>query len=78
MLLNHRDQAGRFEPMEKGENAAAFHRVKSIDWSRYPYTAIVVPGAGSDRAGIRLSPSGKLRDEIAATRYRDGKAPFAL
>jgi hypothetical protein len=78
MFLNHRDEAGRFEPMEKGENAAAFRRVKSIDWSSYPYTAIVVPGAGGDRAGIRLSPSGKLRDDIAAKRYRDGKAPFVI
>jgi hypothetical protein len=78
MFLNHRDEAARFEPMEKGENAAAFHRVQSIDWSRYPYTAIVVPGAGGDRPGIRLSPSGKLRDEIAARRYRDGKAPFLI
>jgi hypothetical protein len=78
MVLNHRDEAGRFEPMEKGENAAAFRRVKSIDWSRYPYTAIVVPGAGGDRPGVRLSPSGKLRDEIAAKRYRAGKAPFLI
>jgi hypothetical protein len=78
MVLNHRDEAARFEPMEKGENAAAFRRVPSIDWSKYPYTAIVVPGAGGDRPGIRLSPSGKLRDEIAAKRYRDGKAPFLI
>jgi hypothetical protein len=78
MFLNHRDEAARFEPLEKGENAAAFRRVKSADWSRYPYTAIVVPGAGNDRPGIRLSPSGKLRDEIAAKRYRDGRAPFLI
>jgi hypothetical protein len=78
MFLNHRDEAGRFEPMEKSENAAAFRRVQSIDWSRYPYTAIVVPGAGGDRPGIRLSAYGKLRDEIAAKRYRDGKAPFVI
>jgi hypothetical protein len=78
MLLNHRDEAGRFEPMEAGENAAAFRRAKSVAWSRYPYTAIVVPGAGGDRPGIRLSPMGKLRDEIAAHRYREGKAPFVL
>jgi hypothetical protein len=78
MFLNHRDEAARFEPLEKGENGAAFRRVESIDWSRYPYTAIVVPGAGNDRPGVRLSPSGKLRDEIAAKRYRDGRAPFLI
>ena len=78
MTLNNRDEAGRFEPMETGENAAALRRVKSIDWSRYPYTVIVVPGAGNDRPAVHLSPSGKLRDEIAARRFRDGKAPFIL
>ena len=78
MILNNRDEAGRFEPMEKGENAAALRRAKSIQWNRYPYTAIVVPGAGNDRPGVRLSASGKLRDEIAARRFRDGKAPFIL
>jgi DUF218 domain len=78
MLLNQRDEAGRYEPMETGENAAAFARIKSIEWNRYPYSVIVVPGAGGDRPGIRLSPGGKLRDEIAAKRFREGKAPFLL
>lgn len=78
MFLNHRDEAGRFEPMEMGENAAAFRRVKSIEWSKYPYSVIVVPGAGNDRPGIRLSAGGKLRDEIAVKRFRENKAPFLL
>ena len=78
MMVNRRDEAGRFEPMEMGENAAAFRRAKSVDWSRYPYTAIVVPGSGNDRPGVRLSPNGTLRDEIAAKRFREGKAPFIL
>jgi hypothetical protein len=78
MMVNRRDEAGRFEPMETGENAAAFHRAKSVEWSRYPYTAIVVPGSGNDRPGVRLSPNGTLRDEIAAKRFREGKAPFIL
>ncbi|HLX46287.1 MAG TPA: YdcF family protein [Bryobacteraceae bacterium] len=78
MDLNHRDEAGRFEPMEKGENAAAFRKIKSTDWKRYPYTVIVVPGAGNDRPGVRLSPYGKLRVELAVNRYRAGKAPFIL
>ncbi len=78
MLMNHRDEAGRFEPIETGENAAAFRRVKSVDWNRYPYTAIVVPGSGNDRPAVRLSPFGELRDELAAKRYRDGKAPFVI
>jgi hypothetical protein len=78
MDLNHRDEAGRFEPMEKGENAAAFRKIKSTDWKQYPYSVIVVPGAGNDRPDVRLSPFGKLRDELAAKRYREGKAPVIL
>ena len=78
MWLNHRDEAGRFEPMEAGENALAFRRIKSVDWAKYPYSVIVVPGAGNDLPGFQLSPEGKLRDEIAAKRFREGKAPFLL
>jgi hypothetical protein len=78
MLLNHRDEAGRFEPMDLGENAAAYKAAKSMRWADFPYSVIVVPGAGSDRPGVRLSAAGKLRDEIAAKRWRDRKAPFIL
>jgi len=78
MLLNHRDEAGRYEPMELGENAAAYQRVKTVQWANYPYSAIVVPGGGNDWPGVRLSPAGRLRDELAAKRFRDGKAPFII
>jgi hypothetical protein len=78
MLFNQRDEAGRLEPMESGENAAAWKRMKSVDWGRYPYSVIVVPGAGNDLTGVALSPGGKLRDDIAAKRFHDGKAPFVL
>jgi hypothetical protein len=78
MMFNHRDEAGRFEPMERGQNAAAFRHVQSIQWDKYPYTVIVVPGSGNDRPGVSFSPNGMLRDEVAAKRYRDGKAPLIL
>jgi hypothetical protein len=78
MDANLRDEAGRLEPMESRENAAAVKRVKSIDWGRYPYSVIVVPGAGGDRANWSFSPYGKLRVELAAKRFKDGKAPFIL
>lgn len=78
LILNRRDEAARHEPLDKGENAAAFERVKTIDWSRYPYTVILVPGSGNDRSGVRLSAAGHIRDEIAARRFREGKAPFVL
>ena len=78
MALNYRDEAGRLEPMESGENAAAYKRVKSVNWSRFAYSAIIVLGSGNDRPGVALSPAGRVRDEIAAKRYREGKAPFVI
>jgi hypothetical protein len=80
-LLLHaegRDEAGRHEPLETGENAAALRRLKSTDWKRFPYTAIIVPGAGPEREGERLTGVGKLRLQLAVLRWRAGKAPFLL
>jgi len=76
MDVHHRDEAGRLEPLEKGENAAAYRAIQSTQWGHYPYTMIVVPGAGNERPGVQLSAYGKLRVQLAAKRYRDGKAPF--
>ena len=76
--INHRDEAGRHEPMEAKDNAAAVRRIKSIAWKKYPYSAIVVPGAGSDRLTWSLSAASRLRAEIAARRYREGKAPLLI
>jgi len=76
--INKRDEAGRLEPLEQGENAAAFHRVPSIDWSKFPYTAIVVPGQGADRLTWPLAPEGKLRAEIASRRWKENKAPLII
>lgn len=75
---NRRDEAGRFEPMEKGENRAAFRRVASIAWEKYPYSVILVPGEGPEESSVRLTPGGKLRLMIAVKRFRGGKAPFLL
>lgn len=75
---NRRDEAGRFEPMHEGENAAAYRRVGGVAWSSFPYAAIVVPGAGADRPNVALDPWGKLRLELAVARFKAGKAPFII
>jgi hypothetical protein len=75
---NHRDEAGRLEPLESGENAAAVQRLRALDWSRYPYPAIVVPGSGPDRLNFTLSAIGKMRLQIAIRRFREGKAPLII
>jgi hypothetical protein len=76
--INHRDEAGRFEPMERGENAAALRRLRAIRWKDYPYSSIIVPGYGPDLAGWSFAPEGKLRCEIAARRFREHKAPVII
>jgi hypothetical protein len=76
--INKRDEAGRLEPLEKGENRLAFEHIKSVAWERFPYPVIVVPGSGPDRLAWNLSPPSKLRLALAARRFKDGKAPFIL
>ena len=78
LRINGRDEAGRHEPLEAGENRAAYRAIAGIHWAEFPYTAIIVPGSGADRTTIRLSPTAYLRAELAAKRYRDKKAPLIL
>lgn len=73
-----RDEAGRFEPMEEGENRAAVRYAKGIDWSKYQYSAILVPGYGPEEADVQFSPIGRIECEAAARRYFAKKAPFIV
>jgi hypothetical protein len=78
LIVNQRDEAARYEPLETGENAAAFGRARKTDWRAKPYTAIVVPGMGTEDAEIHVSPVGGFRDRLAVQRWREGKAPFLI
>ena len=78
LRANWRDEAGRFEPMEEGENKLAFDRIPAISWAQYRYAAIVVPGSGTDRPNQAMSPWGKARVTLAARRYKAGLAPFII
>lgn len=75
---HRRDEAGRFEPLHEGENAAAVRRVRNVRWADYRYAAIVVPGAGPDRPDVALDPWAKARLELAVLRFRAGMAPFLI
>jgi len=78
LALNHRDEAGRLEPMEAGVNAAAVKAVSATSWNEFDYSVIVVPGAGPGDRDTALSNSGRKRVQFAAEAYHAGKAPFIL
>ena len=76
--INMRDEAGRHEPMELKDNAAAVRYIRTIAWDQFPYSVIVVPGSGTDRLTWKISGASKLRAELAARRFREKKAPLIL
>lgn len=78
LKLNERDEAARYLPLTAGENTAAFNRAGKIKWKNYPYSAILVPGLGSEQPDVKLDPNGAKRCDSAAVRYREGKAPFLV
>jgi hypothetical protein len=78
LSLNHRDEAGRLEPMEKGVNETAVKAIPSLPWSKYLYSVIVVPGAGPNNADTPISAAGRARVALAAQAYHAGQAPLIL
>ncbi|MBS7566863.1 YdcF family protein [Mucilaginibacter sp. Bleaf8] len=76
--VNERRDAAQFEPMLTTANKLAADRVKQIKWANYPYTHILVPGAGPEDRGTPLSGEGMLRCKAAARQYRLGVAPFVV
>lgn len=76
--MNEREQAADYEPMTEGENKAAFDRVKSIQWDKYKYSLIMIPGAGPEEPTVPLSAEGMIRCRLAALQYQKGLAPFIV
>ncbi len=75
---NRRNEAGRFEPLEQGENKAAVQNLKNIRWSDYPYSFILVLGAGGQDLTTRISPLGAQRTDVAAQLFLQRKAPLII
>lgn len=73
-----REEASRHEPLELGENRLAYRHVAKVDFGKFPYSSMLVPGFGPEESQVRLSPIGGLALELAATRYRRGLAPFII
>ncbi len=78
LLMNGRDEAIRYEPLEKGWNKGAVKQLAKTDWQKYKYSVILVPGLGPEEVGLRLDPNGAKRCDSAAKRYFAGLAPFVV
>ena len=75
---NNRIDAVAFEPIDGGLNEATFRRARKAEWSRYPFTALIVLGAGPEALTTPLSPRSKVRIRAAAQRFANGEAPFLI
>ena len=74
---NRRDEAGRYEPLEEGENKAAVQDLKNIRWSEYPNSFILVLGSGPP-AGLNLSKIAAKRADQGAQLFLERKAPLLI
>lgn len=64
--------------MEKTVNKAAYDYNKQVNWDKYKYSVILVPGAGPDQYDVALSGGGMLRCRLAVLQYHKGLAPFIM
>ncbi|MCI0922233.1 YdcF family protein [Sphingobacterium rhinopitheci] len=76
--INERWDAALLEPLEYNENLAAIVKSKDLNWSKYPYSALLVLGAGPDKYNQPISPGGILRCRMAARAYQEGLVPFII
>lgn len=75
---NDRCQVLDFEPLHNAGNAESYRHVQSADFSAYPYSAILVLGAGPTDMTQHISPEGRMRATYAAMLYLERKAPFII
>jgi hypothetical protein len=75
--VNRRDEAGRYEPLEAGENKTCLQDMKNIRWNDYPYSFILVLGSGPGDS-VRLSPIGAKRADQAARLFLEHSAPLII
>ena len=76
--LNHRNDAGIYEPMETTVNKAALVKATHINWKKYKYTILLIPGEGSEDMGAQISNGSISRCKLAAGAYHKGLSPFIM
>ncbi len=78
LQLNERQDPANYEPMITTVNKAAAERVPHVQWSKYKYTLLLVPGAGPENLTTPLSAEGMLRCRLAAQYFQEGQVPFIM
>ncbi len=78
MDANDRDEPGRHEPLELNDNRAACAHIKQINFNKYAYAAILIPGNGPVLRTTPVSPDNKIHCNLAAMRYLKGLAPLII
>jgi hypothetical protein len=78
LQMNERTQSADYEPMHLGVNEGAFKKIKTLKWTNYPYSVILVPGAGPSDPNTALSAEAMIRLRIASVQYHLKKAPFII
>lgn len=76
--LNGRFEAADYEPMQTIANRPAMELAKKINWKDYPYSFILVPGAGTDNYTDSINPAGILRCRMALRYFNNKMAPFII
>jgi hypothetical protein len=64
--------------MHLGVNEAAVKKINTLNWSNYPYSVILVPGAGPSEVDVALSAEAMIRLRIASVQFHLKKAPFII
>lgn len=77
LALNGRNEAGRFgtAPLI---NIPAYKKATSVDWRKYPYSAILVYGAGPGKETVHFSKENQKRCDSAVAAYKKNMAPFII
>ena len=76
--LNDRKEQVDYEPLSETVNQLSYKYIRDIDWNKYPYSLILVLGAGPNDYTTLLSPMGKSRLRMSALKYRQGAAPLIV
>ena len=78
--ISNRDEAGRYEPMYRGENKAAIDNLKNINWEDYEYSLILVLGDSPNSPGDlpNISIGGMARADHGMQLFQQQKAPLLV